>query len=45
MIPQNELYSPHRSAAALRGLRGQLMHRFESARARMLAYLEHRVVL
>ena len=43
MIPQGELLFPHRSVAALRGLRGQLMNRFEAARARMLAYLEHGV--
>lgn len=45
MIPQSDLFFPHRSVAALKGLRGQLMHRFEATLACMLAYLEHRVVL
>jgi hypothetical protein len=43
MIPQTELLFPYRSIAALRGLRGQLMNRFEAARARTLPYLEHGV--
>ena len=43
MIPQAELLFPYHSVAALRGLRGQLMDRFETARTRIPPYSEHGV--